>query len=115
MSDIDTMTAAYIEAIYFTETGDTGQPPAEAELTAFDKAKAYLDCRQFYWGVTQDLDIDAGELDWRQVGHDLFLTRNGHGCGFWDRAEIYGERRAKIFSAMAKAMGDHVPFFEGQQ
>lgn len=114
MSDIDTMTAAYIEAIYFTETGDTDQPPKDAELTAFDKAKAYLDCRQFYWGVTQDLDIDPADLDWRQVGHDLWLTRNGHGTGFWDRAEIYGGDRPRIFSAMAKAMGNHDAFFEGQ-
>jgi len=22
--------------------------------------------------------------DYEQLGHDLWLTRNGHGCGFWD-------------------------------
>ena len=115
MSDIDTMSAAYIEAIYFTDTGDTDQPPKDAELTPFDKAKSYLDCRQFYWGVTEDLQISADDLDWRQVGHDLWLTRNGHGVSFLDRAEVYGEERAKIFSAMAKAMGNHDAFFEGQE
>lgn len=114
MSDIDTMSAAYIEAIYFTDTGDTDQPPKDAELTPFDKAKSYLDCRQFYWGVTEDLQISPDELDWRQVGIDLWLTRNGHGVSFQDREEVYGEERARIFSAMAKAMGNHDAFFEEQ-
>lgn len=31
--------------------------------------------------VTQD-----GSYDWGNVGHDFWLTRNGHGAGFWDRA-----------------------------
>ncbi|GAB3175998.1 hypothetical protein GCM10027059_50190 [Myceligenerans halotolerans] len=27
----------------------------------------------------------AGDYDAAQIGHDLWLTRNGHGTGFWDR------------------------------
>ena len=36
-------------------------------------------------------EIEAGEgledvgLHENQIGHDFWLTRNGHGCGFWDR------------------------------
>lgn len=29
------------------------------------------------------LDLDG--LSEEQIGHDLWLTRNGHGAGFWDR------------------------------
>ena len=32
----DAMTAAYIEAIYFTDTGDSGQPDADAELSEME-------------------------------------------------------------------------------
>lgn len=28
--------------------------------------------------------------DLSQAGHDFFLTRNGHGTGFWDRDEVWG-------------------------
>lgn len=35
----------------------------------------------------------AGSMldDWNdeQIGHDLWLTRNGHGTGFWDRKKPY--------------------------
>ena len=36
----------------------------------------------------------AGPLDWPegyrddQFGHDFWLTRNGHGTGYWDRGEL---------------------------
>lgn len=114
MTDIETMTRAYIEAIYFTETGDGDQPDSDAELEPFDKAKAFIDCRNFYWAVTERLDIHPGHIDWSQAGHDLWFTRNGHGVGFWDRDDdVYGETLIKgeslkmIFTAIAKAMGDH--------
>ena len=29
-------------------------------------------------------DIEA-VMSWSQFGHDFWLTRNGHGAGFWDR------------------------------
>ena len=32
--------------------------------------------------------------DPRQHGYDFWLTRNGHGCGFWDRG--YGEVGEKL-------------------
>lgn len=96
---------AYIEALYFTETGDFDQPSSAAELSDSTKMEAWSDCRQFYWALTEELGIT--DVDWKQVGHDLWLTRNGHGTGFWDRPEIYGTTRAKVFSALAKAMGGH--------
>ena len=35
--------------------------------------------------------LEREEINWQddvsdeQFGHDFWLTRNGHGCGFWDR------------------------------
>jgi hypothetical protein len=119
MTNIQTMTDAYIEAIYFTETGDSGQPESSAELTPLTRAQSYLDCRNFYEAVTEELGINPGHIDWSQAGHDLWLTRNGHGVGFWDRDDsVYGETPIKgeplktIFTAMAKAMGGHDADFQ---
>ena len=113
MTTLQTMVDAYIRAVYFTETGDTDQPSGDAELTDLFKAHAYLQCRQFYWAVTDDLCVPRLQIHWSQVGHDLWLTRNGHGAGFWDRSDdAYGEgpngeQLKIIFTAMAKAMGPH--------
>lgn len=38
-----------------------------------------------------------------QVGHDFWLTRNGHGAGFWDRG--YGEDGDRLSEA-AKSYGE---------
>ncbi len=113
MTNEERMYRAYIEAICFTETGDRDQPPATAELTPLSKAQAYIDCRNFLWGVTEALHVPANQIDWAQAGHDLWLTRSGHGCGFWDREDsvyglgLTGEPLKDVFTAMAKAMGPH--------
>jgi hypothetical protein len=38
-------------------------------------------------------------------GHDLWLTRNGHGVGFWDRG--YPEAIGDKLTDLAKGMGEH--------
>lgn len=40
---------------------------------------------------------DLHDLDPAQVGHDFWLTRNGHGAGFWDRG--LGERGDRLTKA----------------
>lgn len=107
MTDAERMTKAYLEAVYFTDTGDSDQPSADATISAYDKCKAINDCRNFYIAITREMGIDVSSIDWRQAGIDLWLSRNSHGTGFFDRAELYGEEASKIFSAIAVAMGGH--------
>lgn len=57
------------------------------------------ECSDFYDANADDLTEWSGG----SAGHDFFLTRNGHGAGFWDRglgaigdrlsdaARVYGE------------------------
>jgi hypothetical protein len=48
-----------------------------------------------------------------QAGHDLFLTRCGHGTGYWDRQQKYTtEANEKILTDAAHAMGE-VWFYVG--
>lgn len=50
------------------------------------------------------------EITWRdlaeQAGHDLWLTRQGHGVGFWDRPAFYGADLAQRLTAYAEALGE---------
>jgi hypothetical protein len=43
----------------------------------------------------QSFMADAGDMidgHWSQAGHDFWLTRNGHGAGFWCRSEVIRKR-----------------------
>ena len=112
MSTAETMTKAYLEAIYFTETGDDSQPSTDAVITPLCKARAFIDCRNFLRAIGavpgSEGPVDGcHDLNPAQLGHDLWLTRNGHGVGYWDRPELYGDANATLFTRLARAMGEH--------
>ena len=45
------------------------------------------------------------------LGHDLWLTRNGHGAGFWDRGlDDLGER----LSAAARSLGEAYSYIDAE-
>ena len=41
----------------------------------------------------------ASEWEPAQFGHDFWLTRNGHGTGFWDRGMAGGDRLTELAEA----------------
>ena len=56
------------------------------------------------WGdVWEDFEIDLSGIEPEQLGHDLWLTRNRHGAGFWDRG--LGEIGYKL-TELAHSYGD---------
>lgn len=117
--------AGYLEAIYVTETGDTDQPDEDATLTPLSRVEAWQACRGLVWGLqrlmgdTDSLDLAASIQDalnqhLHQLGIDLWLTRNGHGAGFWDRPEMYGQALSTILTTIATALGEHDVVFDCQ-
>jgi hypothetical protein len=80
-----------------------GGEPLDALYTVDDIAPETMaqfreDCAAFYETCADDLtDMEAG-----QAGHDFWLTRNGHGAGFWDRG--LGERGERL-SEIARPYG----------
>jgi len=79
---------AYAECALWSSTGDDGQP--------LDTNYCLTDISDETWEVFRRdcntfLSLAGGEilsqsgLTLQEVGHDLWLTRNGHGSGFWDR------------------------------
>lgn len=49
---------------------------------------------------------------WEQIGHDLWLTQNGHGTGFWDKPEIYGSYTDTL-TALSKSVCDPIDLYLG--
>lgn len=86
--------SAYVECLLWAETGDNDEPlDANYDSTdiapeAFDHI--HTDCQQFLERAIDILDDcecmrGCGEYSkMEQAGHDFWLTRNGHGAGFWD-------------------------------
>lgn len=110
--DLDSFTQAYIEAAFFTsdeEVGDKGY----SDLTPETLASILADCNRFqsseaYLTVREAEDNeelgDLFEADGgvsSQAGHDFWLTRNGHGAGFWDGdwPEPHGEALCGVADA----------------
>ncbi len=81
---------AYIEAMLWSSTGDD-EKPLDAKYSENDfadetRVKIETDCEKFVsdnWGLLKQAD-DCGE-DAAHAGHDFWLTRCGHGAGFFDR------------------------------
>lgn len=93
--NIDIFLHAYIVAALWSTNDDDGNPlddrfsPDDIEPATLAAMRA--DCEKFIAENADDLSAYAetqahGEWAGEDLaGHDFWLTRNGHGCGFWDR------------------------------
>jgi hypothetical protein len=102
MTDLQEFTTATIEALYFTDTGEGDQPDADAELDAETRLDLEADCRS--WWRRFGCFVNATDMTPEQAGHDFWLTRNGHGAGFWD-GDWDHTPYAEMFEKGAKAYG----------
>jgi len=84
---MDTFTKQYIAtALWSTndESTPSGGVPLDRKYGVKDiapecLAKMVADCAKFQ---AENADYIASDLE--NAGHDFWLTRNGHGAGFWD-------------------------------
>jgi len=82
----------------------------EDDIEVNSKIQAYLDIRNFILeaggaAVAEAIDDNGTE----QLGHDIWLTRNGHGTGFMDRDYdnvVDLERAAKKLKEVDMYIGD---------
>lgn len=92
----------YSACALWSSTDDAGN--ALDDKYAFDDvdsltwASMMNDCDNFI--KANRADLLASNLADSQIGHDFWLTRNGHGAGFWDRGlgEL-GDRLTKACKA----------------
>lgn len=114
---LDDFTQGYIEAMFWTETGSGDDGKLEdatlADLAPETWAEIEKDCRDFVIANAADLgaayEHPTVSYSPAYAGHDYWLTRNGHGAGFWDRdLGDLGERLSSAcrYDERALYMGD---------
>jgi len=93
---------ATLEAAAFTDLDCPDSETYGAELSIQAKEKLERDALKF-WTRCKHL-IDQSVVD--QAGHDFWLTRNGHGAGFWDRSDDTYFGYQDFFTKISKAHGE---------
>lgn len=99
----DPFTRAYITAAMWTlqdEDGGSCDHLSVADIAPDTIRQAMDDCRNFQ---NQQAEALTG-MDPSQAGHDLWLTRNRHGAGFWDRG--HPKAVADALTSAAHAYGE---------
>jgi hypothetical protein len=105
---LDKFTQGYLVAALWSSVRDDNDAPTDAitdNQAIIDISEPLLkssiaDCAKFQQENAADIEL---ALDYRpldHLGHDFWLTRAGHGAGFWDRGmgEI-GDRLTKACEA----------------
>lgn len=109
----DEFTEAYIVAALWSTTGDDGRPLDDdygpEDIAPETRREMESDCADFWRANGFILARDV-----HRAGHDFWLTRNGHGAGFWDgdwqtETADYGPRltaAAKVYRGVDLYVGD---------
>lgn len=113
--DIDTMLIGYMESALWSstdESDDSGGEPLDrnyspSDITDETKAKMRRDCEAFVTKAGDLLD-KAEEKRADYIGHNFWLSRNGHGAGFFDKPESYGgDENADALQEVASSFGEY--------
>lgn len=98
LGKIDEFTQAYIACMFWTEEEEIGGELAFIDLSEDDQSDIKNECISFYQANAKTM-TKANE-DFSQHGHDFWLTRNGHGAGFWDRG--YSKELGDLLTAQSE-------------
>lgn len=105
LRDLDTFTRAYLKTALWAETDPDTEEPLDNGHSIEDLSEEVLriaceDCENF----RRDVRADGWTLlNPDNAAHNFWLTRNGHGAGFWDGA--YGSAGDPL-TKISKAYGD---------
>jgi hypothetical protein len=117
--ELDDFTQAYIECALWSSNDEsdpeTGGDPIDENYGPEDLddeclAKMKADCAKFLRenaATISKAECNRGSGQYSkeaQAGHDFWLTRNGHGCGFWDGD--WSEPEATMLDNASKDFGE---------
>lgn len=101
--DLDEFTRKYIETALWVLGGTPewthDSPPTIDDLSDLARARMINACSSFKFAASEYFEGKES-----RAGHDFWLTRNGHGAGFWDGD--WPEPAATILTVAAKACGE---------
>jgi len=105
MPKLDQFTAGYIECALWI-SNDSNDAPLEDhyapdDLHADALVRIIDDCTKFQRDNAELLKQFG--FTPRDHGHDFWLTRNGHGSGFWDRYGVNDPEHADIGKKLTEA------------
>lgn len=103
---------AYLEAALWSTTDDNDEPLdsnySDDDISEELLARSIKDVRKFLsdnWSTIAAAKVDTRKYSrWELAGHDFWLTRNGHGAGFWDGD--WSEPAAKQLTEASKRFGE---------
>lgn len=102
--NVERIVDSYLEAVLFTESEaeEDGGEPLDKNFSIDDfhsdaRAEAEADVKAFLKLAELILNNLDDQISDEQTGIDFWLTRNGHGAGFWDRdLGLAGDELTKI-------------------
>jgi len=119
MFDFDEFELAYVECLIWSEepcdlSETVDGAPWDIDMLAPETVQTIKrDCATFRRSLGVMLAIAVGPTRGghsgaMQAGHDLWLTRAGHGCGFWDGDwdGDWGKRLGDLLTIRAKRLGE---------
>lgn len=112
--DINAFVNSYLHTASWVEC----EPGECTDFTKEAKGIAKYDCLQFIelckeeFGEEKAMDLltmPGNDLEYL-APHDLYLTRNRHGAGFWDKEQWYGKKWAAKLTELAIEMGESTAY-----
>jgi hypothetical protein len=95
---------SYINTALWSSTNDDGRPLdskyEKKDIALGSRMHMERDCREFLSRVYNKISFENAH----SIGHDFWLTRNGHGAGFWDGD--YPEELGKYLTDVAHSFGE---------
>lgn len=90
----------YIEAALWSSYDDEGEPLDRGDYELSQVAKATLEAQAIGFAQTYseliELYLEETGRDESHVGHNFWLSRNGHGAGFFDDSKDDGDAADKL-------------------
>jgi hypothetical protein len=100
--DSEEFLASYIETAFWSSNDESDERGGEPLDANYGREDLHPDSEQRIAENAATLEAttcrrESGTSKSIQTGHDFWLTRNGHGCGFWDGdySEPHGTKLTK--------------------
>ena len=124
-NELSSFVRGYLTCAYWTSDPKPGQGEyakereCHAKTTAQSVEKAVEDCALFQRGNATDLELSGVSDD--KAGHNLWLSRNGHGSGWFDEYSITDLQHETEYAAcrrlqvICRTIGErHCDFYRGR-
>jgi len=102
---------SYLETLLWSSMDDNGEhldknySPSDISLKAIKETEE--DIKKFY-SMAEKAGIEVEKYTPSEIGHDFWLTRNGHGAGFWDGD--YDDNDGKTLTSISEHFGQKDPY-----